>query len=41
MLIRDISKEERPRERLLKYGVSYLSKFKARNSDAEVYREFL
>ncbi len=24
-----------------KYGVSYLSKFKARNSDAEVYREFL
>ena len=25
MLIRDISKEERPRERLLKYGVSYLS----------------
>ena len=24
-----------------KYGVSYLSKFKARNSDAEVYREFV
>ena len=24
-----------------KYGVSYLSKIKARNSDAEVYREFL
>ena len=24
-----------------KYGVSYLSKFKARNSDAGVYREFL
>ena len=25
MLIKDISKEERPRERLLKYGVSNLS----------------
>lgn len=24
-----------------KYGVKYLSKFKARNSDAEVYRQFL